>query len=389
MNLDRKFPTVASLVDAAKRRLPRFAFDYLVGGIGPELGLRENRQALDKVKLRPRYLTSSVPDLGSRLMGRSYSLPIGVSPMGLTGLQWPRAAEFLAATAQRERIPFVLSMFATTRMERIAEIAPNSAWFQLYILTDPAIELDLIARARRSGYDVLVVTIDVPTATRRERDIRNGLSVPPRLDAITLLQIMRRPRWAFCTLRWGIPEFENLKPYIPANLSLVGLSEYISRLTEGNVSLERLKGIRDKWPGKLVVKGVLHPADAVACRQIGADAIVVSNHGGRQLDAAPAAIDVLDELKRATGDTMPVLVDGGVMSGLDIARALSRGADFVLIGRAFMLGIAALGQDGGNHVAQLLREELRSTMGQLGCSNLADMPSFAWKQPEVAPTAAL
>jgi L-lactate dehydrogenase (cytochrome) len=319
-------------------------------------------------------------------MERSYSLPIGVSPMGLTGMQWPGAAEFLAATAQRQKIPFVLSTFATTRMERIAEIAPDAAWFQLYVLTEPAIEADLIARAQRSGYDVLVVTIDVPTATRRQRDIRNGLSVPPRIDVTTLLQILGRPKWALSTLRWGIPEFLNLKPYFPTNMSLADLGEYISRLTEGHVSLERLKEIRDSWPGKLVVKGVLHPADAEACRQIGADAIIVSNHGGRQLDAVPAAIDVLDDVKRACGDAMPVMVDGGIMSGLDIARALSRGADFVLIGRAFILGIAALGQDGGNHVVRLLREELRSTMGQLGCSRLADLPSFVWKQPEHALT---
>jgi len=380
MNVDQKYPTVASMEAAAERRVPRFAFEYMAGGIGAELGLRRNRQALDAVKFRPRYLTRCKPNLACKLLGRPYDLPFGISPMGLSGMIWPGSAELLAVTAQSHKIPFALSMFATTRLERIAELAPQYAWFQFNVSNDRAIEEDLVARAERAGYETLLVTIDVPTATRRAHDIRNGLSVPPRFDARTLLQILQRPLWAVHTLRTGIPEFENLKPYLPEKLNLAELGEFVARTMEGHVSVERLKEVRDQWSGKLVVKGVLDPADAMVCKGIGVDAIVVSNHGGRQLDAAPAPIEVLAEVKRAIGANMPVLVDGGIRSGLDIARAMACGADFVFLGRAFMLGVAALGQKGGDHVISVLREELRSTMAQIGCAELTDLPSFVWKE---------
>jgi isopentenyl diphosphate isomerase/L-lactate dehydrogenase-like FMN-dependent dehydrogenase len=378
MNIDRKFPTVASMEAAARRRVPRFAFEYLIGGIGAERGLTRNRQTLDAVTLRPRYLTPCVPDLTCSLMGRRYDLPLGISPMGLSGLIWPRSAEFLAATAKRHKIPFVLSTFATTRLEEVIQIAPEHAWFQLSLPNDQAIAVELIARVKRSGYETLVLTIDVPTATRRERDIRNGLSVPPRFTARTALQILQRPQWAVEMLQSGIPEFENLKPFLPPKQDLAGLGNFISRIMEGRVSPEGLKRIRDQWAGKLVVKGVLHPTDAETCRQIGTDAIIVSNHGGRQLDAAPAPIEVLPEVRRAIGTRMPVLVDGGIRSGLDIARAIACGADFVFLARAFMFGVAAIGRQGGDHVVSLLGEELRSTLAQLGCRSPAELPGFVW-----------
>jgi L-lactate dehydrogenase (cytochrome) len=363
----------------ARRRVPRFAFEYLTGGIGDELGLRRNREALDAVMLRPKYFTSCRPALACSLLGRSYDLPIGISPMGLSGLVWPESASFLASAATRHNIPFVLSMFATVRLEEIGELAPSHAWFQLLILNDKTIEHELIARARRSGYETLVVTIDAPTATRRVRDIRNGLSVPPRFDIGTVIQILLRPAWSLRMLKAGIPEFENLKPYLPRNLTSAELGEFVSRLTECHASVERLREIRERWPGKLIVKGVLDPADALACKEIGIDAVIVSNHGGRQLDAAPAAIEVLPDVRNAVGSSMPILLDGGVRSGLDVARALACGADFVFLARAFMFGIAALGRYGGDHVISILREELRSTMGQLGCQELATLPSFLWK----------
>jgi isopentenyl diphosphate isomerase/L-lactate dehydrogenase-like FMN-dependent dehydrogenase len=384
MNVDQRYPSVASLEAAARRRVPRFAYEYLVGGIGDELGLQRNRRVLDDVRLRPRYLTSCKPDLTCKLLGRAYDLPFGIAPMGLTGLIWPRSAELLAEAARRSNIPFVLSLFATTTLERICQIAPAHAWFQLYAPNDPAMEQDLILRAARAGYESLVVTIDVPTATRRRRDVRNGLSVPPRLSIETLLQILQRPAWAIQTLRTGIPRFQNVTPYLPDTLTLAELGSSIDRLMEGHVSLERLKGIRDRWRGKLVVKGVLDPADAESCRKVGADAIVVSNHGGRQLDAAPSALEVLAEARRAVGPDIAVLVDGGIRSGLDIARAIACGADFVLLARAFMFAVAALGRAGGEHVISMLREELRSTMAQLGCPELKALPSFKMT-PDASP----
>lgn len=364
---------------AARRRVPRFAFDYLAGGIGDGLNLRRNREALDAVTLRPRYLTSCRPALGCMLLGQSYDLPIGISPMGLSGLIWPRSADFLASAAKRHNIPFILSMFATTRLEEIGRQAPGHAWLQLCVPNDRTVEHDLLARAQRSGYETLVITIDAPVETRREHDIRNGLSVPPRFDISTVFQILRRPAWAIGMLGAGVPEFANLTPYVPGKLTLAELGQFISNLAAGHVSVERLKEVRDRWPGKLIVKGVLDSMDALACRTIGVDAIVVSNHGGRQLDAAPAAIEVLADVRNAVGPNMPILLDGGIRSGLDVARALACGADFVFLARAFMFGIAALGSCGGDHVISIIREELRSTMGQLGCQELSALPNFLWR----------
>jgi len=299
--------------------------------------------------------------------------------MGLTGLILPKSAEMLARAAHAHNIPFVLSMFATAALEDIARLAREHAWFQLCVPNDSSVTQDLLQRAQAAGYRTLVVTIDVPTRTRRHRDIRNGLSVPPRTDLRTLLQILRRPGWALLTLRNGLPEFKNLTAYLPTGLSLSEVGIRIDALFEGHVSTERVKAIRNRWSGKLIVKGVLDPVDALACKGIGVDAVVVSNHGGRQLDAAPSPVEVLSDIKRAVGTSMPVLMDGGIRSGLDIARALAAGADFVLLGRAFMFAVAALGAEGCNHVISLLAEELRSTLGQVGCPRPSALGDFLAK----------
>ena len=377
MDLDQKYPSVIDMQAAAIRRVPHFAHEYLTGGIGEETSVARNRAALNAVKLRPRYLTDvNKPDLGCHLLGRDYALPFGVAPIGLGGLMWPRAAEHLAASAKRAEIPFCLSTFATTSLEKAAEIAGEHAWFQLYVPNDEAMRNDIIDRAKRAGYQILVVTVDIPTHTRRRREIKSGLSVPPRFDLATLTQIMVRPAWAMESLRCGIPRFETLVPYIPAGGSLEQLSIFLSSIIEGHVTVERLKAIRDRWPGKLIVKGLLDPADVADCRSIGIDGIVVSNHGGRQLDAAPSPVEVLAEVRAAAGEEIAIIADSGVRSGLDVARMLALGADFVLLGRAFMFAVCAIGAAGGDHVIEVLRKELRSTLAQIGCPRLAELPKF-------------
>jgi L-lactate dehydrogenase (cytochrome) len=377
MEIARKYPGVADLERAARRRIPSFAWDYLIGGIGPENCLTRNRAALDAILLRPRYLCDiKTPDLDVTLMGRRYDLPFGVAPVGLGGLIWPKAAELLAEAARRHNIPFALSSYATASLEAVAQIAPVHAWLQHYVSNRPEIENDLIARAKVAGYETLIVSVDIPTVTKRDRDIKNGLSVPPRFDLWTVLQILSRPRWAMTMLGAGTPEFQNLAHYAPPGASLAELGAFLGEVMEGHVTPERLKAIRDAWPGKLVVKGVLDPADAEECRRLGADALVVSNHGGRQLDAAPTAPEVVAEIHAAVGNGMAILADGGVRSGLDVARLLACGADFVLLGRAFMFGVAAVGALGGDHVIAILREELRSTLAQIGCRRVADLPRF-------------
>jgi isopentenyl diphosphate isomerase/L-lactate dehydrogenase-like FMN-dependent dehydrogenase len=377
VDLDRRFPSIALMETAAQRRIPRFAWDYLSGGIGREQVLAENCARLDRIKLRPRYLVDDAesPNLTHSLLGVDYSLPFGVAPLGLTGLIWPRAAEHLARAARESGIPFALSSVSTSSIEQIGAIGGN-IWFQHYATVDDAINADMLQRAHATGFDTLVITVDIPTATRRDRDIRNGLSVPPEVNLRTLFDILQRPRWAMAMLQQGIPEFPSLKPYLPGQLSLAQLGKHISELIEGHVSRNKLCWYRAQWPGKLIVKGILDSADARACVEIGADAIVVSNHGGRQLDAAQTAIDALPAIRTAVGDDYPLLADGGIRNGLDIARYLAQGADFVLLGRAFMFSLGAIGESGPTHAMSVLQDELRATLGQLGCPSIRRLPEF-------------
>ena len=373
--LDRKFPSIASMERATKRRIPKFAFDYLQGGIGAEACLTGNRRALDNVQLAPRYLPTEPiqPVLEMNLFDREFPMPFAASPIGLSGLMWPRAAEHIARAATRHGLPLGLSSFATSSIEEIGTIAGDLLWFQLYCTEKSEIENDLIDRAESAGCEVLVVTVDIPTVTRREKDIANGLSVPPKFDLATLSQVALRPTWAFATLRAGIPRFKTLLPYIPGGSTLDASAIFLRDMVEGHVTVQKLERIRDRWRGRLIVKGILTAEEALLCQDLGADAIVISNHGGRQLDAAPPIPHILPNIRAAVGPNFPLIADGGVRSGLDIARLIACGANFVLAGRAFVYAVAAAGETGVDHAIFLLREELKQTLSQIGCQGLEDL----------------
>ena len=373
--LDRKFPSIASMERATKRRIPKFAFDYLQGGIGAEACVTGNRRALDNVRLAPRYLPTEPirPVLETNLFDREFPMPFAASPIGLSGLMWPRAAEHIARAATRHGLPLGLSSFATSSIEEIGTIAGDLLWFQLYCTEKSEIENDLIDRAESAGCEVLMVTVDIPTVTRREKDIANGLSVPPKFDLATLSQVALRPTWAFATLRAGIPRFKTLLPYIPGGSTLDASAIFLRDMVEGHVTVQKLERIRDRWRGRLIVKGILTTEEALLCQDLGADAIVISNHGGRQLDAAPPIPHVLPEIRAAVGPDFPLIADGGVRSGLDIARLIACGANFVLAGRAFVYAVAAAGETGVDHAIFLLREELKQTLSQIGCQELGDL----------------
>ncbi|MEM7562515.1 MAG: alpha-hydroxy acid oxidase [Pseudomonadota bacterium] len=377
MNLDRQFPNIASMSRLAEKRIPRFAWDYMSHGISRQIVLNENTSRLDRVKLKPRYIVADAeqPDLTHSLFDKTYNLPFGVAPLGLSGIVWPRAAELLATSAREFKIPFALSTFATSSIEQIGAIGGDH-WYQHYATVDEDINRGLLQRAQQAGFNVLLVTVDIPTATRRDHDIRNGLSVPPKFNLKTLGQILARPAWATQMLRHGTPKFLNIAPYLPEDLKLADFGELLGKVVEGHVSPARLRWYRDNWPGQMIVKGILDPADARACIDAGADAIVVSNHGGRQLDAAVTAIDALPRIRAEVGPDFPLLADGGIRIGLDIARYLALGADFVLLGRAFMFALGALGEQGPKHAMGILEAELRMTLGQLGCSEIKRLPEF-------------
>jgi isopentenyl diphosphate isomerase/L-lactate dehydrogenase-like FMN-dependent dehydrogenase len=383
MNIDKEYPSLSYLEAAAKRRIPGFARDYLVNGLGGGLSVRKNREALDRVELMPRYLSEAdQPNIRCRLLGRDYDAPFGVAPMGLSGLVWPNAEPILARAAKAHNVPYTLSTVATVSLEAIHEIAGQNAWFQLYTPKEPEVLADILRRCEVTGYDTVTVTVDVPYKTRREHDIRNGLSVPPRFDLRTLWQMTTHPQWALRMLRRGIPQFVNLTPYQDGGStgnvkeSIEKATKYIEERMGLHITAQRFAEIRKMWPRTLLVKGVLDPAEAKAYVDLGADGVIVSNHGGRQLDAAPSAVDVLPHIRNAVGPDVPLLVDGGVRSGLDIIRMLALGADFVMIGRPFLYAVAALDSRGGSHAMDILKAELQATMGQLGCPTLSALPSF-------------
>lgn len=382
MSLDQRFPCIDDLERAALRRIPRFASEYLRSGIGREAGLARNRTALDRVLFDACYLPDvqiREPDMSVALFGETHDLPFGISPLGLSGLMWPGAAEILASAAARANIPMALSHFATTGLREFRAIAGQKGWFQLYPARDPGIRARMIEEVALAGYDTLVVTVDIPTATRRDRELRIGLSVPPKLTIRTAMDVLRCPVWSLATARKGVPDFENLRPYIPSGLSLAKEAVFLTELIEGHVTKEVLMSIRQQWPGRLLVKGVMTRQDAVSALECGADGIWVSNHGARQLDAAPAPVEVLPDIRREVGRDVAVIADSGPRTGLDIARMLAQGADFVFLGRAFLFAVAALGAKGGDHAVHILREELRCAMAQIGAGNIQTLHSFLSK----------
>jgi len=365
----------ASPVDGPVKRIAIFG----AGGGGTSaaahlttLGFEIRLYSQDESALKP------LQDAG----GIEYDAPFGVAPIGLAGLVWPKAETHLVKAAKEHNIPYTLSTVATITLENARELGGENTWFQLYTPRDPEVRDDIIERCANAGYETLVVTVDVPYGTRREHDIRNGLSVPPSFNLKTLWQMMTHPNWALRMLAAGVPKFVNLAPYYDADTLKKRRSEiqksvrFIKNRLGIHITREVLGEIRANWKGNLLVKGVLDPDEARAYIDAGADGVIVSNHGGRQLDAAPSAVSVLPAIRTKVGPDVPVIADGGVRSGLDIARMLALGADFVLMGRPFMFAVAALGGQGADHVMNILKAELLSNMGLLGCATLADLPNF-------------
>ena len=369
------YPSVADLREKARRKMPRFAFEYLDGGCNDDVNLHKNTKEIREVELIPNYLEAhSSSTLVTKLFDHVYDAPFGIAPVGLQGLMWPNATEILAKAAFEQNIPFVLSTVATSSMERIAEITEGRAWFQLYHPTDNSLRDDILKRAEAAECPVLVILCDVPTFGFRPRDIRNGLAMPPKMSVKNVLQVLGKPEWAFKTLLHGQPGFETLKPYMPKNLDLKQLGKFMDQTFSGRLNEEKIKPIRDMWKGKLVLKGVANDLDAEKAVRLGLDGIIVSNHGGRQLDAGESAIKPLSRISAKYGKEITVMMDSGIRSGPDIARTLSSGAKFTFLGRAFMYGVGALGNRGGDHTISLLKTELKQIIDQLGCEDIKTLP---------------
>ncbi len=375
ITFDDNYPSVEDLRAKARRRIPRFAFEYLDGGCNEDVNLHKNTAEIRALELFPRYLdTYPGADLQTTLFGHTYAAPFGIAPVGLQGLMWPNAAEILAAAASRHNIPFILSTVTTSSIERISELTEGRAWFQLYHPLENSVCDDLIRRAEAAGCPVLVLLCDVPTFGFRPRDIRNGLSMPPKMTTRNIMQILGKPGWALRTLKYGQPAFETLRPYMPKDLNLMQLGKFLDELFSKRMHSDKIARIRNLWKGKLVLKGVATEADARKAIALGLDGIIVSNHGGRQLDAGESAIGPLRRIAALHRDNFTVMMDSGIRSGPDIARTLAAGAHFTFMGRSFMYGVAALGDRGGDHTISLLRTQLKQVMEQLGCARIQDLP---------------
>ncbi len=373
MDHHSRFPAISDLKNRARKRIPHFVWEYLDSGTGQERTLTRNRTYLDQVLLQPSILHGEFdPDLTTALLGQTHPLPFGVAPVGMSGLIWPDAEKLLAKAATQAGLPYTLSTVATQLPEAVGPLTEGKGWFQIYTPRDPGIRDDMLIRAKAAGFHTLVVTLDVPVASRRERQTRGGLTQPPRLTPRLALQAARCPAWLNGIRKTGMPRMRLMDSYATQTTRLPS-TQHVGYLLRTSPDWDYLRALRDAWNGPLVVKGVLDPKDTSDLERVGVDAIWISNHAGRQFDAAPSTIEQLPATRAATD--LPIIIDSGYESGLDILRACASGADFVMLGRPFHYGLGALGEHGPAHVIDILRQDMISGMGQIGAHSLSDLPS--------------
>lgn len=371
MDLDTTHPAIADLRRSARRRIPGFVFEYLDSATGDrEVGVQTNRAGLDAVHVLPSILHGELaPDLETRFLGQGFSRPFGIAPVGMSGLIWPNAERLLASAAAQARIPYTLSTVATRVPEEVGPVAGDMGWFQLYPPADPAIRDDILNRARLSGFTALVMTVDVPADSRRERQRRANLTIPPKITPRMIAQMALNPSWALGMAKYGRPSLKLAESYVQKS----GATSYMAhagKAIRGAPDWDYLKAVRANWDGPLMVKGVLRPEDALRLRDMGVDGIWVSNHSARQFEGGPAAITQLPKIRAAVGPDCPLIYDSGIEGGLDILRAVGMGADFVMLGRAWHFALAGLGPAGVRHLIHILTEDLVTNMQMCGISDL-------------------
>ena len=372
MDLDQRYPAISDLQRRARGRVPHFVWEFLDSATGTEAVPRRNRAALDRVLFHPAILQGDFePDLACSLMGQACAVPFGIAPVGMSGAIWPDAERRLARFAASAGLPYGLSTVATQTPEAVGPETGGMGWFQLYPPRAPEVLEDMLARALGAGFQTLVLTVDVPVASRRERQTRGGMTNPPRLTPRLLAQVLRCPAWAMGMLRTGLPRMRTLDRYAEQKASLPQTA-HVGYLIRTSPDWDYLARLRDLWPGRLVVKGVMEAAPVARLEAAGVDAIWVSNHAGRQFDGAGASIEALPGIRAAT--RLPLIFDSGIEGGLDILRAMALGADFVMLGKAWHYALAALGDAGPPHLHDLLVRDMRSSMGQIGARSLAELP---------------
>ena len=369
----------------AKKRLPKIAYDFIEGGTDDEVGLTTNEQAFRQARIVPRYLVDvSVRDQSTTLFGRKYSSVIGIAPTGLAGL-FRRGADLMLAQAARDaNVPMIMSGTSTGSIEDLGKVAPDHGWYQLYSAKDQSISEDMIKRAGDAGLKTLVFTVDVPEGSNRERNVRNGWGRPLKLSWSTKFEALEHPAWMLEWIRHGTPYFNNWAKYAPPGASAEAVADLVAHQNRAPMTWKHVERYRELFKGNFVLKGIMHPDDAIRAHSLGVDGIMVSNHGARQLDNAPSPLHVLPAIRDAVGDKMTVMFDGGVRRGLDAIIALCMGAKFVFQGRPTLYGVTAGGVAGASKALGIFRREVDLSLAQMGAAKIADLgPHFLmWKDEE-------
>ena len=372
-HFNSEYPSIDYLRAKAKSRMPAFAYDYLAAGCFTEVNLARNTSDIRQVQLKPWYLRDfDGACQTTELFGETYDAPFGVAPVGLQGLMWPKACEFLAHAAVDHNLPFTLSTVSTASIEEVGKITEGRFWFQLYHPAEDELRDKLLERAWEAGCRTLVILADTPTFAYRPKEIRNGLSIPPRMTLRNIVQMLLSPSWAMGQLAAGKPEFQTMKPYIPKGLTMKHLGLFMNKTFSGRLTETKIAQIREKWRGNLVVKGIVNSDDAEIAVNHGLEGIIVSNHGGRQLDRGQSTIAAMHKLVPEFGSKLKIMIDGGMYSGADIASCLACGAEFTFLGRTPMFGVCALGRYGGHHTFEMLKKQLQQVMEQVGCTTARD-----------------
>ena len=366
----QKIFSIKDARELSRKRLPKLVFDFIDGASGDEKLAEINSKALDQIRLEPKVLRNvEKRSLKKKVLGYEFDFPFGFAPMGMTNLSWPGADSMLAAESARNNIPTCVSMASTTTLEKMYEFSEGHSWMQLYIFQDENFVMELLDRAKNTGYEVAILTVDVPVLSRRTRDDKNGFSYPFKIGPKQFFDFATHPIWSISTLLSGIPKPMN---YVT---SKSGDGIFKRKESRGSTDWDTLKRVRDKWKGKLIIKGVMSPDDAKQIKEAGADAIQVSNHGGRQLDSATAAINMLPLIRKSVGSDFPLIFDSGIRSGSDIVRALAFGADYAMIGRPVMYAMGADGRKGLRRIVEIIKEEASTTLGLVGLNDINDVTS--------------
>ncbi|MCK1734361.1 alpha-hydroxy-acid oxidizing protein [Bradyrhizobium sp. 138] len=378
----RSVVNVDDLRRLAKKRLPKVCYDFIEGGTDDELGLITNEQAFRQLRIVPRYLIDvSDREQSSTLFGSTYSSPIGIAPTGLAGLFRHGADLMLAEAARDANVPFILSGTSTSSIEDLGKVAPDHGWYQIYSAVDPSVSEDMIKRVRDAGLKTLVFTVDVPETSNRERSIRSGWGPSRKLTWKTKFEALRHSAWMIQWLQHGTPYFSNWARYAGPNASAKEVADFVGRQFGAPMTWKHVERYRKLWNGNFVLKGIMHPDDAMRAHSLGVDGIIVSNHGGRQLDNAPSPLEMLPTICNVVGERMPVMLDGGVRRGLHALIALCMGAKFVFQGRPTLYGVTAGGVAGAAKALAIFRREIDISMAQIGATKIHDLgPQFLmWK----------